>query len=702
MSGSVSAAAETRLRREPAVPSPRVRSGTAGLPAVRHVSHDLTYLLADAARRSRLALGADHASVLLVDAAGHLVPTVAASREDDEVLWSRFRAMEPLGLDTIPLAESVMTGSRPIVIHDARASDVVPEEWVVAFDVRSAAIAPLVVDGVLRGALVVDHTGAPHEYTEIELRLLESFASPLRYLLAVRDVVDESQRRHRLLDHVAQAGRDLSAARTRHEVLQTGMEAVVAVLGATSCSVNVVAADGTVETLASRGVRQPEPGRHAPADLDDAVELALRVLGDPDTEPRAHLLATRARPWAGQPSAVFVPMTEPGSAVRAFAIVGRERPTAPEPDDLDVARSLAAQTWLAYERVSDAAGLAKRIEFLESLYSLAAEAVLPDMQVVLQRLAPAVRSGTGAELIDTFLCDAAAARIFGTPTPNRALGPVVRRWRREADPRPVTMGDLLVVPMLVDDAVAGALRVRPSGPVDPAAEALILAVASGIGGVVSRVLLRTRVAESERQLAVAEERERVGRDLHDTLGQQLFALRVEVESCAANVGDKQVAARLREIVNAISRANSDLRLAIHALSFLELAKRGLVPSLRSLVRKVAETTDIGIQLRVTGTPRPLPHGCEEALFRVAHEALVNVVRHSRASTATLTISFAAERTSLIVRDDGTGMSARSEEQPGLHFGLRTMQRRMAEIGGGLDVSNFRPHGVCLHAWIPTP
>lgn len=692
-------AAKPRPRHEP--PAPPGRRAATGVPAVApvRVGADVNDLLIDAARLARQALDADHASIFLCDPMDRLAPAVSVARADDHLLWSRFRSLPPLRLDSIPLDRAALTGSRPIVINDVKASAIVPEGWRAAFDIVSVAIAPLVVADDVRGALVVDYSGVPHEFSEAEVRLLEAMAGPLRYLLGVSEVVEGLRQRQELLDQVTAAGRDLAAARTRHEVLQTGMEAVLAVLGGTSCSVNVVAGDGAVDTVASRGVRQPEPGRHASGDLDDALDGALRAYAE---AAGAQVLPARPAP-ARHEQPVLVPMTDPSDATRAFMVVGRDRFPVPDPACLDAARALAAQTWQAYERAAETARLARRIEFLESVYALADDELLePDMQQVLQRLAPAVRSTTGAELIDAFLAESAAARVFATPTPNRQLGALLRRWRREPDLAPVMVNDLLVVPMTAGDQVVGVLRVRPGAPdtADPDADGLIVAVAAGIGGVVSRVLLRKRMAENERGLAIAEERERVGRDLHDTLGQQLFALRVELDTIASSVTDKVAAARLRDAVGSVSRANADLRLAIHALSFLEHAKRGLVPSLRTLVRKIADTTEIGLQLRVVGTPIRLHHGAEEALFRVAHEALANVVRHSRASTATLTISFSPERTSLIVRDDGTGMSARSDEQPGLHFGLRTMQRRMEEIGGGLDVSNFRPHGVCLHAWVP--
>lgn len=653
---------------------------------------DANDALVEGARLARQALGADHASVLLADPLGRLVPAVSVARTEDALLWSRFRAMPPLRIDAIPVPLSIITSPRPIVVNDAESSAIVPEAWRIAFGVRSLAAAPLVSDGVVRGLLVVDFCEQPHEFSESEVRLLEAMAAPLCYLLGVSDVVEAARRRSDLLVRVGAAGRELCAARTRHGVLQTGMAALLDVLGGTECAVHVAAGDG-VGTLASRGARQPDPGRHGVADLDEPTRWALHTLDGDAVRPA--VVAGR-----GGEQHVLVPMTDADAAQPAFALVTRERGPELTATDLDVARQVAVQVWQAYERAGETARLERRVHLLEAVRALGEDPLLePDMQRLLERLAPAVRQTTGAEVIDAFLAGSAAARLFSAPVPNRQVTALLRRWARDPEAQPAVVSELLVVPMVVDGDVVGALRVRPGD--DPDAGQLLLAVAAGIGGAVARVIARNRMAEHERGLAVAEERERVGRDLHDTLGQQLFALRVELEGIAASVTDRAAAARLREAVASVTRANADLRLAIHALSFLEHAKRGLVPSLRTLVRKIAETTDIGLQLKVVGTPVRLSNGCEEALFRVAHEALENVVRHSRASTAVVTVSFSPERTSLIVRDDGTGMSARSDEQRGLHFGLRTMQRRMEEIGGGLDVSNFRPHGVCLHAWVPT-
>ncbi|HVF04626.1 MAG TPA: GAF domain-containing protein [Frankiaceae bacterium] len=648
--------------------------------------------LADAARMARQALGADHASVLLLDDLGRLVPAVAVARTEDAVLWSRFLSMPPVRLDSIPIDVSAITTGRPIVINDVQSSALVPEPWRISFGVQSAAVAPLLVDGVPCGALVVDYAAWPHEFSENDVRLLEAMAAPVSYLLGVAGVAEGARRTEAVLDRVTAAGRELAAARTGHAVLQAALAGLAGVVGGTECSLHVVTGD-IVETLASHGRGRPDPGRYPVGALDDVSRRALRAV---EADPARPVLLP-GRPGEEH---VVVPMTDARDAVRAFAVVGRDRVPPLTAVELAAAGDVAAQAWHAYERAGESARLARRAELLDAVRALADDPLLePDLPRIVERLAPAVRSTTGAELLDAFLFEPAAARLFATPAPPRRLAPLFRRWRRGGAGQPVLSDDVLVVPMVADDLVVGALRVR--GAAEGDVPDLLCSVAGGVGAAVARVLQRRRMAEHERGLAVAEERERVARDLHDTLGQQLFALRVELEGVAATVHDRLAAAKLRAAVGSVTRANADLRLAIHALSFLEQAKRGLVPSVRTLVRKIGETTPIGLQLRVVGTPVRLAHGREEALFRVTHEALENVVRHSRASTATVTVSYSPERAAVIVRDDGTGMSARSDEQHGLHFGLRTMQRRMEEIGGGLEVSNFRPHGVCLHAWVPT-
>jgi signal transduction histidine kinase len=340
---------------------------------------------------------------------------------------------------------------------------------------------------------------------------------------------------------------------------------------------------------------------------------------------------------------------------------------------------------------------------LDVLYRLAEDAAaVPDFHLVVERLAPAVRTAARAELIDVFLCDAAASRLFGTNTARGTLARLMTRWRRAPRAGVGRDAGLVVVPMLADGALVGVVRVRPLLGVEPAPaeERLLRTVADGLAQLVSRAVLRDRLAAAERELAAADERERIADDLHAALGRTHAAVRAELHALAVAAEDGDLKQRLTALDGAVSRAGAELRQATDALSFLGRRGHGLVPSLRTLVRRVRDEQRLEVTLRLVGRPVPLPPDREEALYRLAREALANVDRHARASYASVTVTFEPDRVGVDVRDNGTGLLARPAGENGLHYTLRSMQRRLADVGGGLRVSNRRPHGVTVSGWVP--
>jgi signal transduction histidine kinase len=107
-----------------------------------------------------------------------------------------------------------------------------------------------------------------------------------------------------------------------------------------------------------------------------------------------------------------------------------------------------------------------------------------------------------------------------------------------------------------------------------------------------------------------------------------------------------------------------------------------------------------VRFKVTGPQSALSPDVEEAVYRLTREALTNVVRHARATFAGVTLTFEEDRVCVDIRDDGVGLLARPGGEQGLHFGLRSMQRRVAEVGGELHVRNREPHGVTVSGWVP--
>jgi signal transduction histidine kinase len=168
----------------------------------------------------------------------------------------------------------------------------------------------------------------------------------------------------------------------------------------------------------------------------------------------------------------------------------------------------------------------------------------------------------------------------------------------------------------------------------------------------------------------------------------------------ADAPDRVWRARMEDLLRMAGRGNRQVRQAIHELLFLDARRDGLVASVRELVRTFETSTGLPVRFLVKGTPASWPTEREDALFRVAHEALMNIERHSRASLATVQLTYDTDDVVLSVRDDGVGLGHRDPFGAGDgHFGIRAMQQRLAATGGELRVSNAKPRGVVVEGRI---
>lgn len=206
----------------------------------------------------------------------------------------------------------------------------------------------------------------------------------------------------------------------------------------------------------------------------------------------------------------------------------------------------------------------------------------------------------------------------------------------------------------------------------------------------------------------AEERQRIARDLHDSVAQHVLSMGMQVEACRTTSGEPAVVQRLTE-VKELARSTVDrIRQAIFELSDGDdLHAHGLAGALRRL----ADSHDgHGLTVAVR-TPRDLPRlpaGVERALYMVAKEALFNTVLHADAERATVTLTVGRDAR-LVVSDDGCGRSdhlrqclqrARTVCHDGHHRGLANMAERMRLVQGRLVVRDGRGGGVRIEACAP--
>ncbi len=210
-----------------------------------------------------------------------------------------------------------------------------------------------------------------------------------------------------------------------------------------------------------------------------------------------------------------------------------------------------------------------------------------------------------------------------------------------------------------------------------------------------------RLSAAERDRGVHEERERLSREIHDTLAQgftSVLALSRAVDAALAR-GDIGTARERLDLVERTAADNlREARLIVAELTPGHLQSRTLTEALDRLVAAVAHETTIDARLVVTGEPAALGATTEVVLLRTAQEALSNVRRHSGAGHATVEVSYALpDRVTLRVADDGRGFSA-GEPRPG--FGLDGVTARVAELGGRASVSSVPGEGTRLDVEVP--
>jgi PAS domain S-box-containing protein len=214
---------------------------------------------------------------------------------------------------------------------------------------------------------------------------------------------------------------------------------------------------------------------------------------------------------------------------------------------------------------------------------------------------------------------------------------------------------------------------------------------------------RERRSEEE---AIAEERQRIAREIHDGLAQDLASLRVRIGLWHDLVDHdpEQMHAELDAMESLLRQNIRDVRRSIFALRPLSLDELGFYPAIRRFAREFGEQSQLHIDLQVVGPQDRLPSHLEPVLFRIIQEALHNVGKHARASAIWVELDVAppADTVRLAIRDDGAGFDPRTLDhafQQG-HVGLTHMHERVAKLGGKLGIESQVGHGTTIRVSLP--
>jgi signal transduction histidine kinase len=207
--------------------------------------------------------------------------------------------------------------------------------------------------------------------------------------------------------------------------------------------------------------------------------------------------------------------------------------------------------------------------------------------------------------------------------------------------------------------------------------------------------LRAQAASIE-ELAKTKERNRIARDIHDGLGHYLTVVHVQLEAAQVLLVRDPRAAR-----EALLKAQELTREGLVEVRRSVALLRGSAPQ-RQLVAAIEKLADecsadgIETELKLSGTPRPLPEPVETTLYRAAQEALTNVRRHARASRLNIELAFAAcDVIRLCVQDDGVGADGVAQG-----FGLIGLRERAESVGGRIAVRSARGKGFTLEVELP--
>jgi CheY-like chemotaxis protein/two-component sensor histidine kinase len=213
---------------------------------------------------------------------------------------------------------------------------------------------------------------------------------------------------------------------------------------------------------------------------------------------------------------------------------------------------------------------------------------------------------------------------------------------------------------------------------------------------------RARLFERSARLGAVEERNRLAREIHDTLAQNLTATGLQIESAEAlletNADPERVRAALDRALSLTQSNLDEARRAVLDLRASPLENRSLPEALRALVERWEAETGVSARFRSVNGSRPLPPGVEAALYRVCGEALNNVARHAEARRVTVRLVATPESVGLLVEDDGRGFDP-SEVPEGRH-GIVGMRERVEVLGGALRVESGPEGGTRVEATVP--
>lgn len=630
------------------------------------------------------------------------------------------------------IAASVIHSGQTVVIEDA-ASHPGGSFREFVQDSGPAVCVPLKVRGVSVGAINLTRARSAAAFSEDDVSVAEAFAAQAAVVLEYGRNQAERQKAERRVAACMEVTQAIIAGRDTTEVLQLIAGRARDLVGAVFAAICSPEADGN--HLVARVADGENAAAYRGARLPVASSLTGRVFATRQSLTVADAADDAA---AYQPvlrlgnlgPALIVPLYVVNRSVGAMIVANQRGGAAFTQEDLSLVESFAAQAAMSVE----IATVRERLQRLTSV-TIAGQEPLEDALSALAR--------TVVEATDTIACgiylldadhhltiagtyglpvgfarvmadafrqagarfpqldaienrtvvvnDQAISRLLSQPASDPAFEPAREMLRG------VSWDTLVTVPLMLGERVVGALSgyYPRSYSLTNAEVAFLKIVADQLAVMADNARLFT-----DAQANVAhEERQRLARELHDSVSQALFGIGLGARTAREHLERDPEAARvpLDYVLQLAEAGLAEMQALIFELRPESLEKEGLVGAMAKQAGAVRARHGIAVNEVFDAEPEA-PIAVKEALFRIAQEALTNTAKHARASHIELRLSSVGEALVVEIRDDGAGFDA-GAQFPG-HLGLHSMRERALRLGGSLDIVSSAGQGTLVRAMIP--
>lgn len=680
-------------------------------------------------------------SILEVDGA---VLEIKASRNMfDDTVDPASRGMR-FPVTAVPRLWQAMMEGRPVVIDDIYSDTPEAREYrgvagenlkTIFRFVRTWMAVPLAHGGEVLGVLIISDP-TPGAFSQSQAHLAAAFGNQVAVAIANARLYHEVERRAREMEGLAGVASALTFDTPAQQTLDALAARVVQASSAIACSVTLFDERGSYVMAGEHGLPEGFPGRMVEAINEGAPSVTstafrsgqrqvlrgsrTRTLADPRYALVHDMLATAT--WE---TVVITPMVSrgrPQGTLDAYYHGDHE----PDAEELELLTAMANQVAIAVENARLFADSQRRIREMDALYRV-------DEQLHHSLVVDDVLRALTDAAVDVLEADRSAALMFDETTRELRVRATSGLSHGEVQALAASLNGLdtsviekLDVPRVVPDTSRDARLVRDvvqavgvssviDVPITIAGKRFGLfsmgwvqhhditadevRMAAAIGQRAAVAIENARLYERAQHAASLEERQRLARELHDSVSQALYGIslgtrtaRTLLEREPARVGEPL------EYVSGLAEAGlAELRALIFELRPESLEAEGLVAAFEKQFAAMHARHGIEMETHLDGEP-DLRLDLKEVLYRIGQEAMHNTVKHARATRAWVTLGTAGGRVTLEVRDNGVGFDP-SGEFPG-HLGLRSMTERATSSGGTLTIESEPGSGTTIRISVP--